>query len=59
MINYIDELEEQLGDYSDDVLMEIIEDSDLNEVHNLRNIAEDAIREARDLAKRLEELEES
>lgn len=57
MNSYIDELQEQLDDYTDDVLMEIIEDRDLNEAHNLRNLAEDAMRVAKDLAEELNNVE--
>lgn len=57
MINYIDELEEQLGDYSDDVLMEIIEDSDLGEVQNLLSLAYDPLQVAKDLAEELDNVD--
>ncbi|MBF1140710.1 MAG: hypothetical protein HXL63_06945 [Thermobifida sp.] len=57
MTSYIDELEERLGDYSDEVMMEIIEDSDLGEVQNLLSLAYDILQVAKDLAKELEGME--
>ena len=57
MTSYIDELEEQLGDYSDEVMMEVIEDSDLGEVQNLLSLAYDILQVAKDLAEELDGVE--
>ena len=57
MTSYIDELEEQLGDYSDEVMMDIIEDSDLGEVQNLLSLAYDILQVAKDLAEELDGVE--
>lgn len=57
-MSVIDELQDKLDDYTDGVLMEIIEDADLGELQDLREVAEDAIRVARDLAEELDGMEE-
>lgn len=59
MNDTIAELQERLDDYTDAVLMEIINDAIFGELQDLRNIADDAIRVARDLAKELDGMEES
>lgn len=57
MTSYIEELEEQLGDYTDEAMMEIIEDSDLGEVQNLLSLAYDILQVAKDLAEELDGVE--
>lgn len=59
MNDTIAELQERLDDYTNGVLMEIINDGIFGELQDLRNIAEDAIRVARDLAEELDGMEES
>lgn len=42
-MNAIQQLQAALDDYDDDELMRIIEDSDLDDVRYLRNLAQEAI----------------
>lgn len=42
-MNAIQQLQTALDDYDDDELMRIIEDSDLDDVRYLRNLAQEAI----------------
>lgn len=59
MTETITELQERLNDYTEGVLMEIIDDAEFGYLQDLRNLAEDAIRVARDLAEELDGMEES
>lgn len=58
MNDTIAELQEQLDGYTDGVLMEIIEDAEFDYLCDLRGVAEDAVRIARDLAEELDGVEE-
>nr|DAV69555.1 MAG TPA: hypothetical protein [Caudoviricetes sp.] len=59
MNDTIAELQERLDDYTDAAFMEIINDGIFGELQDLRNIADDAIRVARDLAEELDGMKES
>jgi len=57
-MNAIQQLQAALDDYDDDELMRIIEDSDLDDVRYLRNLAQEAIDTAEEYKDRIERLEE-
>lgn len=57
-MNAIQQLQAALDDYDDDELMRIIEDSDLDDVRYLRNLAQEAIDTAEEYKDRVERLEE-
>ena len=57
-MNAIQQLQAALDDYDDDELMRIIEDSDLDDVRYLRNLAQEAIDTAEEYNDRVERLEE-
>lgn len=57
-MNTIQQLQAALDDYDDDELMRIIEDSDLDDVRYLRNLAQEAIDTAEEYKDRVERLEE-
>ena len=57
-MNAIQQLQAALDDYDDDELMRIIEDSDLDDVRYLRNLAQEAIDTAEVYKDRIERLEE-
>lgn len=54
----IQQLQDALDDYDDDEIMRIIEDSDLDDVRYLRNLAQEAIDVAKEYKDRIERLEE-
>ena len=57
-MNAIQQLQAALDDYDDDELMRIIEDSDLDDVRYLRDLAQEAIDTAEGYKDRIERLEE-
>jgi len=57
-MNAIQQLQAALDDYDDDELMRIIEDSDLDDVRYLRDLAQEAIDTAEVHKDRIERLEE-
>lgn len=57
-MNAIQQLQAALDDYDDDELMRIIEDSDLDDVRYLRDLAQEAIDTAGEYRDRIERLEE-
>lgn len=57
-MNAIQQLQAVLDDYDDDELMRIIEDSDLDDVRYLRDLAQEAIDTAEAYKDRIERLEE-
>ena len=57
-MNAIQQLQAALDDYDDDELMRIIEDSDLDDVRYLRDLAQEAIDTAEAYKDRIERLEE-
>jgi len=57
-MNAIQQLQAALDDYDDDELMRIIEDSDLDDVRYLRNLAQEAIDTAEEYKDHIERLEE-
>ena len=54
----IQQLQAALDDYDDDEIMRIIEDSDLDDVRYLRNLAQEAIDIAEEYKDHIERLEE-
>lgn len=57
-MNAIQRLQATLDDYDDDELMRIIEDSDLDDVRYLRDLAQEALDTAEEYKDRVERLEE-
>ena len=57
-MNAIQQLQAALDDYDDDELMRIIEDSDLDDVRYLRNLAQEAIDTAEVYKDRVDQMEE-
>lgn len=57
-MNAIQRLQATLDDYDDDELMRIIEDSDLDYVRYLRDLAQEALDTAEEYKDRVERLEE-
>ena len=57
-MNAIQQLQAALDDYDDDELMRIIEDSDLDDVRYLRDLAQEAVNIAGEYKDRIERLEE-
>lgn len=57
-MNAIQQLQAALDDYDDDKLARIIEDSDLDDVRHLRDLAQEAIDTAEEYKDRIERLEE-
>lgn len=57
-MNAIQQLQAALDDYDDDELMRIIEDSDLDDVRYLRNLAQEAIDTAEEYKDRVDQMEE-
>lgn len=57
-MNAIQQLQAALDDYDDDELMRIIEDSDLDDVRYLRDLAQEAVDAAEEYKDRIERLEE-
>lgn len=58
-MNAIQRLQAALDDYDDDELMRIIEDSDLDDVRYLRDLAQEAVDIAEEYEYHLERVEES
>lgn len=56
-MNAIQQLQTALDDYDDDELMRIIEDSDLDDVRYLRNLAQEAIDTAEEYKDRVDQME--
>jgi len=56
-MNAIQHLQAALDDYDDDELMRIIEDSDLDDVRYLRNLAQEAIDTAEEYKDRVDQME--
>lgn len=54
----IQQLQTALDDYDDDELMRIIEDSDLDDVRYLRDLAQEALDTAEEYKDRVERLED-
>lgn len=57
-MNAIQRLQAALDDYDDDELMLIIEDSDLDDVRYLRDLAQEALDTAEEYKDRVERLED-
>lgn len=57
-MNAIQRLQAALDDYDDDELMRIIEDSDLDAVRYLRDLAQEALDTAEEYKDRVERLED-
>jgi hypothetical protein len=57
-MNAIQRLQAALNDYDDDELMRIIEDSDLDDVRYLRDLAQEALDTAEEYKDRVERLED-
>jgi len=57
-MNAIQQLQAALDDYDDDELMRIIEDSDLDDVRYLRNLAQEAIDTAEEYKDRVDQMGE-
>ena len=57
-MNAIQQLQAALDDYDDDEIMRIIEDSDLDDVRYLRDLAQDAIDIAEEYKDHIERSEE-
>ena len=57
-MNAIQRLQAALDDYDDDELMRIIEDSDLDDVRYLRDLAQEALDTAEEYKARVERLED-
>jgi hypothetical protein len=57
-MNAIQRLQAALDDYDDDELMRIIEDSDLDDVRYLRDLAQEALDTAEEYKDRVERLED-
>ena len=57
-MNAIQRLQAALNDYDDDELMRIIEDSDLDDVRYLRDLAQEALDTAEEYKARVERLED-
>lgn len=55
-MNAIQQLQAALDDYDDDELMRIIEDSDLDDVRYLRNLAQEAIDTAEEYKDRVDQM---
>lgn len=56
-MNAIQQLQAALDNYDDDELMRIIEDSDLDDVRYLRNLAQEAIDTAEEYKDRVDQME--
>lgn len=57
-MNAIQRLQAALDDYDDDELMRIIEDSDLDDVRYLRDLAQEVLDTAEEYKDRVERLED-
>lgn len=57
-MNAIQRLQAALDDYDDDELMRIIEESDLDDVRYLRDLAQEALDTAEEYKDRVERLED-
>lgn len=57
-MNAIQRLQAALDDYDDDELMQIIEDSNLDDVRYLRDLAQEALDTAEEYKDRVERLED-
>ena len=57
-MNAIQQLQAALDDYDDDELMRIIEDSDLDDVRYLRDLAQEAIDTAEEYKDRVDQMGE-
>lgn len=55
-MNAIQQLQTALDDYDDDELMRIIEDSDLDDVRYLRDLAQEAIDTAEEYKDRIDQM---